>query len=255
MAHRRAVDNLLSTESVWPAIVVGYEESDREPVDRQTTVKGLAKDQPKPSTYGEVTPLGARQLFYYMGMADDFDDSNPIVFCDMGSGVGKLVMQAYLELPRVTRSIGVELAPLRHAGAVKAWEELQLSAKETRNQITSKLPVSVADVELTEGDFLDVDLSKVSHIYISSLCFTEDMMDEIAKKIERDAPNIQCVATLRALPSKFRQKGISDRINYDLVYKTFGLVERTEYVEMSWTVYSNSGATVHIYTRPDILQS
>ena len=74
----------------------------------------------KPSAYGEVTPSGARQLFDTMGVHTASD----AVFADLGSGAGRLVVQAWLELPMVQRAIGVELAPSRHATAVSAWDSL-----------------------------------------------------------------------------------------------------------------------------------
>merc|ERR1719464_2621223 len=46
------------------------------------------------STYGEVTSVGARQLSRAMGM-DCLACERPVVFMDLGSGVGKLVAQAY----------------------------------------------------------------------------------------------------------------------------------------------------------------
>lgn len=252
LEHRKAVDDFL-TRNAWPNIA-GYEEADRAVVDVQMSKRDKEGFKPKPSTYGETTPLGARQLFHYMGMTSDGLDNEDIVFVDMGSGVGKLVMQVYLELPRISRSIGIELAPLRHQAAVKAWSELEPVAKKIRAEIPiGGGPISEADLELINGDFRESDLSEATHIYISSLCFTEDMMYQIAKKIEQDAPNVQCIATLCSLPSDFQRKGIRDRINFEVIYKTFGLIERTEFVEMSWTEYSNTGSTVYIYSRPDKL--
>ena len=256
ITHRKRVDELLCDEKIWGK-GAGYEnEEGRRAVDVQLTEKDIEKYQPKPSTYGEVTSLGARQLFYYMGMTDDFNNKDSIVFFDLGSGVGRLVMQAYMELPRISQSIGIELAPLRHQDAVHAWEQLQPLAEETRRKIpTEQDIIPTAKLDLVEGDFLEADLSEATHIYISSLCFTEDMMYKIAKKIESDAPNVQCVATLKSFPSQFEKKGIKDRINFEVVNKAFGrLIDRTEFVEMSWTVHSNTGNTVHFYTRPDKLK-
>ena len=129
IAHRKIVDDLLSTESdVW-ANKPGYmleEDVDSKIVNDK--MKILESDLPsseeeekpyKPATYGEITTVGARQLYYHMGMkggykiscsnekddggahsennenaknnAADMETSGKIVFCDMGSGVGRYV--------------------------------------------------------------------------------------------------------------------------------------------------------------------
>jgi hypothetical protein len=64
------------------------------------------------STYGEITPAGFRALARRVGLgAQD-------VFVDLGSGVGRAVVQAALE-NGVRRSAGVELAASRHERAAR----------------------------------------------------------------------------------------------------------------------------------------
>ena len=48
------------------------------------------------------------------------------MFVDLGSGVGRLVAQARLELPpeRMARCVGVELSPSRHDLATSGWASL-----------------------------------------------------------------------------------------------------------------------------------
>ena len=107
IAHRRAVDDVLcDTSEIW-ASNLGYmleEDVDSKVVnDKMKTLEAVSDDPEraekayKPSTYGEITTLGARQLFHHMGMKGYYkssaDGSSPddekddkIVFCDMGSG-------------------------------------------------------------------------------------------------------------------------------------------------------------------------
>ena len=162
-------------------------------------------------------------------------------------------MQAYMELPRLHRSIGIELAPQRHQNALNAWEKLQPSAEAIRNGLKDQQDISIvtdAAVQFIEGDFLRADLSGVTHMYVSSLCFTEDMIRELAIKLEHGAPNLQSVATLRAFPPEFQKKGILDRKNYEVVYKTFGMITTSQYAEMTWTENAGGkGCEVHIYTK------
>lgn len=97
----------------------------------------------KPSTYGEITPLGARQLFGAMGLYDynrnrcrnrkrqhsdsDADDDDGAHFYDLGSGTGKLVAQAVFELSSpllgkttLKKATGIELSPSRHKVAIQS---------------------------------------------------------------------------------------------------------------------------------------
>jgi hypothetical protein len=322
MAHRRAVEEFMSEDSVPWASNQGYlasliegetrsskdndehdqnhDNGDRNEDDAAGEVGKLKNNKQDaatipnytPVTYGEVTTAGARSLFYYMGMtgnpkrcsANDKetihcnttttttgDESAPpppvvgdIVFVDLGSGVGKLVMQAYLELPRISRSIGIELSPMRHQSAVAAWDQLESLAKEMRNNIIDHIDdnkattaagnvIPDATVELVEGDFLQADLSNATHLFVSSLCFSEEMMYQLGTKLEQEKPaNLHCVASLRRFSNDFERKGILDRKSYQVVWKTFGLLHRIEYVEMSWTQRQGQGCVVHVYTKPPV---
>jgi len=178
---------------------------------------------PNPSTYGEVTPLGARQLFQYMGMVATRGDlrMGDVFFYDLGMGEGKLVIQAYLELPSsIRQAVGIELSPSRYQTAVAAW-----------NTILRHEP-SVLDngrrLSLVQGDLFQQDLSHATHIFVSSLCFTEEMMEKLAIKLKGDhesLPKVRCVATLKELPN----------FKYS----------RVEKVEMSWT--RPHGCSVYFY--------
>jgi hypothetical protein len=113
-------------------------------------------------TYGEVSPLGVRQLAYFMNLHDDAGDHirrtmtattaapPPVTFFDVGSGVGKLIVQLYLEHHHhyhaaaataagdhgggsgvltggvvIDRAVGIEFCPIRHGIATKVWSAMQ----------------------------------------------------------------------------------------------------------------------------------
>jgi hypothetical protein len=240
-----------------------------------------------PSTYGEVTSKGARQLFHHMGMmtttnnsknipstTDDEDDTtisnhnhqeddkDDIVFVDLGSGRGKLVMQAFMELPRIIKATGIELGPGRHRSAVAAWEELQGSARILRSDhhpTTEGRGATIpdAEVEFLLLDLLQSDLSQATHIYIASLCFPDALMHHIARKLGQDAPKLQCVATLRQFPrmeSFCEKRGIrKDSDDDELVTNNSnafkGMRKRSVFVEMTWTKRMGGGCEVHLYTK------
>lgn len=178
----------------------------------------------KPSTYGEITPLGARQLFQSMGMTTSQD----IVFMDFGSGAGRLVGQAFLELNgKIERSIGVELAPSRHAAAVRARTKLMDELKSSDDTLVHLSP----PYELYEEDLFSADVSNATHVYVSSLCFTHQMMERLETKLRTQAVKLEVVASLQMFPS--------------------ATVSGTSYVQMSWT--EPYGCQVYFYTKPDFI--
>ena len=236
-----------------------------------------------PSTYGEITELGARQLFQRMGLFhrktkwlnnndDDVDDDDRFVFYDLGSGVGRLVVQAYMELPNLKSVLGVELSPTRHEAALTAWSIIGQDAVNLRRQHMMTIqtndkqngrtnPITDNDdgdatvdncrIEFRQGDLLKQDLSNVTHIYLASLCFTDDMMHQIARKLINGAPKLQCVATLRKFPNHLgeellvRNDGTQNRLPIRRDKKS--LQPQSHRVEMTWTKVQGTGCVVYFY--------
>ena len=120
-------------------------------VDRAGPARTTERNAPRgwhASTYGEVTERGARELAHLLGItvdapvacrsdegegaegnnkAENDEGEEELVFADLGSGVGKLTAQLYLEHGAVARTRGVELAPSRHRNAVAAWARARAS--------------------------------------------------------------------------------------------------------------------------------
>ncbi|CAB9505528.1 Histone methylation protein DOT1 [Seminavis robusta] len=258
VALRKSVDELLD-ESMEPwASRPGYPIFDDDDEDcnivntkmQRFSIKtsdgnvGDAQQQRTPATYGEITSVGARQLFYHMGLTTTTtgnehskEEDEEIVFVDLGSGRGKLILQAFMELPILSKAVGIELAPQRHATAVSAWTDLQSTAKELRSG-RSQETTTEATVEFLNEDLLEVDLSKVTHIYMASLCFPDALMHHIAAKLEENAPNLKCLATLRKFETSPK-----------LASKTIGFQHRTEYIDMTWTQESSRGCPTFVYTK------
>mmetsp|Transcript_115 Transcript_115/g.223 ORF Transcript_115/g.223 Transcript_115/m.223 type:complete len:297 (-) Transcript_115:1061-1951(-) len=205
----------------------------------------------RPSTYGEITSLGARQLFHHMRMYKPIPiglgrnrtkarthSNGDIVFFDLGSGAGRLIAQSYLELPRVRKSVGVELAASRHMAAVRAWRKLiecgdadrirGMGLVEGRRSEQN----AARSVRFCEGDLFALDISEATHVYASSLCFTNVMMSGLAEKLQAEAPNLHCVATLQKFPPGSL---------FDISYPAM------EFVEMSWTKARGEGCPVYFY--------
>ena len=205
-------------------------------------------DSPTPETYGEVTSLGARQLFRHIGLtADATQNEHPeYQFFDLGSGGGRLVVQAHLEMPSVVKSVGVELSHSRHKAAASMWGELKESGEARRIRAAAEeswgLGRSKTDptVELHEGDLYALDISEATHIYVSSLCFSEDMLERLVEKIELEGGRLQVLASLRLLPLS-KSDG---RRNI----RRLGRNPWSEFVEMSWTKGRGEGCPIYFYS-------
>lgn len=223
-------------------------------VDSSTTMK--------PSTYGEITQVGGRQLMGAMGLilmtskyqerATDAGDGSQvrIHFFDLGSGAGKLVCQMGLELMLLwggshgntedcaIMSTGVELSPTRHEAAVRARQALiehlrQQSNEEPRDYRPSPLP-PYSCIEFVQGDLLEADLSSATHVYVASLCFPLSLMHALESKLVTEAPRLQCVATLQRFPN-----------DLSLSHQRQHRRPVVHYIEMSWT--KPFGSAVYVY--------
>lgn len=230
-------------------------------------------DTNNPFTYGEVTVLGARQLFKYMKMTStDGEGGKRINFVDLGSGSGKLVSQAFLEIPFINRATGIELSHTRHMQSIEACENVQEDVHDLRtfarqNELGLHCSTEGNDydgsrnngcfwdenavLEFIEGDLFELNLCGANanssqhegyytHIFVASLCFTNQMMQKLGEKIVHENNlqtdkkyKIQYVATLKKFPTKF---GI-----------VFGN-PKVYSIETSWTKPLGRGCNVYIYS-------
>ena len=190
--HNEIVDDVLSRG--WQ----DFDESESYIISEEEANKMDTKNV-RPSTYGEITPRGTRQLLSHIQLYDgDYENA---VFLDLGSGVGKLVVHAYIEVPTLSQSIGIEMASSRHTNAIQAWKSIKDEAQALRQIVCGEgNTLSTDRVCLKQGDMFDLDMSHVTHIYISSPCFGSLVMDRLALKLATDAPNLYCVATVVPFP-------------------------------------------------------
>ena len=248
--HRREIDAALA--SFWKD-TDGFDS----PLDEQELVDGrygVTSDatSKRPSTYGEVTTLGSRQLFDYMHMyqpafhlSSRRKQRDKLIFYDLGSGAGRLVAQSFLELQNIHKATGVEMVTSRHQAAKIAWQKLVDSgrADDIRRRMgkVEDSRIKAAEcVHFYEGDLFGIDISDATHIYTSSLCFTDEMMVDLASKLNREAPRVQCVATLQPFPPG----------------SLFGIKHPAmEFVEMSWTAARGEGCPVYFYFHQDAIEN
>jgi hypothetical protein len=173
---------------------------------------------------------------------NNHEAQNNYQFFDLGSGGGRLVIQSHLELPSVTRSVGIELSPTRHNIAMRRLNELKSNddLKRIRHLARKSWGLDynhAAAIDLYEGDLFDLDISKATHIYLSSLCFTETMLERIVDKMEAEGSALKIVASLRLLPLGSNQGG-----------RVVALGDKPwqEFVQMTWN-RGGDGCPVFFY--------
>ena len=117
-------------------------------------------------TYGEITYDGAQMLI------DEFNLTKNDVFYDLGCGVGKFVVQVYLNTP-VKKAVGIELSKTRVTNGGLVHRQLKRDGLIKKNR----------KLVFVEKNILDANLADATAIFISSLCFSDDMMKRVTDKL------------------------------------------------------------------------
>lgn len=141
-------------------------------------------------TYGECTPEAVQQMLSLTG-AGEGD-----VFCDLGSGTGKMVIYAAFLTP-LQKSIGVELLPELHNAAVMVGKRYQ-------TEIQPRLSDARRDTEISFllGDIFEADLSDAT-IIVSHCCtcFDDTLMQRLSDKLEACKSGTRILTVTRGLSS------------------------------------------------------
>lgn len=130
-------------------------------------------------TYGELTNDGLKT------MLSGIDTGNK-VFYDLGSGKGSVVINAINNFKNLKKAVGIEIVKDRHNDAIKRREEEDLKDK----------------IEFIQEDIFSdkINLQDADIIYISNLCFNEEMNNNIAKKIDNEVKSGTIIFTSRKIP-------------------------------------------------------
>ena len=195
------------------------------------------------ATYGEITPLGMTTLGKRMGLgADD-------VFADLGSGLGRAVVQAVAEF-NVKRSVGVELAGSRHRRAMMQLYDLD-------DGIASRVRFVLGDCADSELWGRGGCLEDVTALYISSLLFAPPLMQRLADRLATAPACLRMVASLKPFPDAALLGGGGDdgaAIRW--------VKQPPEDCETSWTagmlvadaqggMSPHPGSAIHVYVRAE----
>lgn len=154
--------------------------------------KNVRKSKGSP-VYGEINHQALNKLLDYLKLGPKD------VFYDLGSGVGKVIIQTALTT-RVKLAVGIELSGTRHD-----------SAKQALDRAIEMHPMLKNRVRFLQKDLLTVDLKPATVIYTCSTAFSESFMNKLTKHLVRfthpfrlislqdlpEHPEINHVATLR----------------------------------------------------------
>lgn len=118
--------------------------------------------------------------------------SQPLVFCDLGSGVGNVCMQLLAETS-CNKAVGIEIIPSRHRAAVQAMENAK---KYYPNVFGDKEAVfkleDVVDCAKT------LNQEGVNVLFTHSWMFDDELMQEVSKVV-KNTPSLNWVITSRPL--------------------------------------------------------
>ena len=133
------------------------------------------------STYGELTGEGLIKVIEMckeLGM-NDLQERN---FVDLGSGTGRVVFNASIYFNQV---YGVELSTKRH---------------NIGNNILKKNKDKLKDnINLVNDNMYNLDCSEMDVVYISSLCFTDGMIERLKEKLGGELKNGSLIFTSKEM--------------------------------------------------------
>lgn len=138
-------------------------------------------------TYGEILYPSVNKLIDYIGDVGPDD-----VFYDLGSGIGKVALQFFLKTP-VKKAAGIEASKTRHDYAEKVYHQVKKEFPE--------LYQGGRHLSTSNDNFLTADITDATIIYTCSTCFSEDLLADMGKVIDR-CPNIRYVISMKQIPSK-----------------------------------------------------
>lgn len=139
-------------------------------------------------TYGEILYESVNKLFSF------YSPHKQDIFIDFGSGLGKLVIQTFLNT-EAKQVIGIEIIPELHQQSLFAATRVQ-----------AELPEFFAEnrkLTFLLGDFFDFSFDTATIALISSPCFDQHMLHKLGNLIN-DTPSIHTVFSLRPITTLTR---------------------------------------------------
>jgi len=128
-------------------------------------------------TYGEMLPAATNHLLRYLQLGPKD------VFYDLGSGVGKVILQTAMTVP-VASCVGIELMRSRHR-----------IAQRLIGRARSEGLLQAADCRARNSDFMRARLGDATVVYSCSTAFPTDLMMGLAARLARLPIGLRLVST------------------------------------------------------------
>mmetsp|Transcript_74361 Transcript_74361/g.174537 ORF Transcript_74361/g.174537 Transcript_74361/m.174537 type:complete len:215 (+) Transcript_74361:191-835(+) len=157
--------------------------------------------------YGEATFEGVEQIAAALHLDSE---SN---FVDLGSGIGKMVIQAALQFG-VKQSTGVELSPSRHCVAETIRER---NVHSDVNWKFLAVQGGLARVCFVCDDIMTCPLNSATHIYVASLLFSKEFLVRLGGRLS-DLSGLRRVATLQPFPGGLKGFTLRGTIDADMTW-------------------------------------
>jgi hypothetical protein len=141
------------------------------------------------STYGYLTVAGFQTLLSQYRLQDGREPVR--VFYDLGSGLGMPNVIAATLVPTIQKSVGIELSSQR----VREANQVLNAIRSDHPDISARVNFINGDILSTQWSYGDADI-----IWISSLCFSPEIGDKIAERLNTELRKGTHVLTSKAMP-------------------------------------------------------
>lgn len=133
------------------------------------------------ATYGEILYPSVNKLLSVLNLTSED------IFLDLGSGLGKVVMQVFLKSD-AAQALGIEYEL-----------HLHIQAQSAATTLLSRLPLTQRRLHFLHADFLSCAYQSATVVLAGSPCFSPDMLFLLAQRLEQ-TPTLHTVLSLRPLP-------------------------------------------------------
>ncbi len=151
------------------------------------------------STFGEITYDSVQDLIEKLKAAGKLNKNSN--FTDMGSGIGKVVMQFQMNSP-VAHAQGGELSKDRHDRAQKAFKRYKASGL-----YNSSRPMVLLNTDMLKMKLVKPKKGGFNIVFTCSTCFDRNLMYEIMKWAAQQMVVSSVLLTLKALPEDYADYG------------------------------------------------
>lgn len=134
-------------------------------------------------THGEILFEGVSKLLESLQM------TNQDVFADLGSGLGKVVAQVFLQSP-VSQAFGIEIMPELHQKAEAAASRLQTELPDFYE--------GSRQLNFLQGSFLETSFAHATVVFVNPICFDQNLLIPIGDIINQTS-GIRAVVSLRPI--------------------------------------------------------